>query len=172
MNSKQSSRPVISLIAAVAKNRVIGVDNQLPWHIPEDLAYFKRTTLGAPIISGRKNYESIGRPLPGRTNIVLTRDKTYQAPGCIVVSTVDEAIAAAGAVAEVFIIGGGEIYRLFFAQAERLYLTEIDQEVDGDITFPQIEASQWQSVDEHDAGQVHTTAEGITYRFRLYTRRT
>jgi dihydrofolate reductase len=170
MKKSSPSKPVISLIAAVARNGVIGVDNQLPWHIPEDLAYFKKTTLGAPIVSGRKNYESIGRPLPGRTNIILTRDSEYVAPGCVVVATPEQAIAAAGEAPEIFIIGGGEIYRLFFEMADRLYLTEIEQDVEGEITFPEVSLQEWQKVDAHDSGRVHKTQEGVPYRFCLYVR--
>ncbi len=142
----------VSIIVALAKNHVIGKDNQIPWHIPADLQYFKKITLGKPMIMGRKNYESIGRPLPGRKNIILTRDKNFSAEGCTIVHSKDEAIAATDGVAEIMIIGGGAIYEMFMDDADMLYLTEIDSEVDGDVFFPEYSKSQWKEV-SREAGE-------------------
>ncbi|PCE68170.1 type 3 dihydrofolate reductase [Salinivibrio sp. YCSC6] len=126
----------VSLIAAMAKDRVIGKDNQMPWHLPADLAWFKRTTLGLPVVMGRKTFESIGRPLPKRTNIVISRDPDYQPDGVTVVASPEQALAAVGDVAEVMVIGGGTIYDAFLPRADRLYLTFIDTHVEGDTRFP------------------------------------
>lgn len=139
----------IAMIAAMARNGVIGRDNALPWHLPEDLKYFKRTTLGKPIIMGRKTWQSIGRPLPGRTNIVLSSQPGFSAEGAVVVSSVEEALAQARAVAlkdgadELVVIGGEGIYRAMFDRAERLYLTEVHADVDGDACFPPFDRSRW-----------------------------
>ena len=131
--------PIISLIAAMANNRVIGKNNQMPWHLPADLGHFKAVTLGKPIIMGRKTYESIGRPLPGRTNIILSRDTNYNVEGCECVSSLEEAIKCVGDVEELMIIGGGYLYEQTLSQADRLYLTFIDLDVDGDTKFPEYE---------------------------------
>ena len=132
-------KPIISLIAAMANNRVIGKDNQMPWHLPADLGHFKTITLGKPIIMGRKTYESIGRPLPGRKNIVISRNPDYSIEGCETALCLDEAIALVKDVEEVMIIGGGHLYAQTLPQADRLYLTFIDLDVDGDTQFPQFE---------------------------------
>lgn len=159
----------IILIAAVARNGVIGVDNQLPWHIPDDLQYFKRTTLGKPIIMGRKNYDSLGRPLPKRRNIILTRQTDFHPVGCDVVHSVEESLRAVENEPESFIIGGGEIYRLFFDYADALYLTEINADVEGDITFPSV-TSEWVMSQEPQYQQWHTAPDGTAYRFTRYSR--
>ncbi len=127
---------IISMIAAMAHDRIIGVDNKMPWHLPADFAWFKRSTLGKPIIMGRKTYESIGRPLPDRKNIVISRQDDLLIDGVEVCSCIDEAIALAGDVEEVMIIGGGSIYQTCLAQADRLYLTLIDADIKGDTQFP------------------------------------
>ena len=132
-----------SLVIAQAANRVIGLDNRMPWHLPADLAHFKRVTMGRPVIMGRKTWESIGRPLPGRLNIVITRSADYAAPGATVVECLDAAYRAAGDVDEVFIIGGGQIYAEAMATADRIYLTEIATEVEGDTWFPAFDRAQW-----------------------------
>lgn len=143
-----------SLIVARAQNNVIGVDNSLPWHLPEDLKYFKQTTLGKPIIMGRKTYESIGRPLPGRTNIVITRQNLSLPEGVVVVSSVEQAIAVAKDIAqadvvdEVMIIGGSDIYRQSLPLADRVYLTKVHAEVEGDSYFHDFDESQWRLVQE------------------------
>jgi dihydrofolate reductase len=168
---------VISLIAAVARNRVIGAGNRLPWRLPADLRRFRALTMGHPVVMGRKTYESIGRPLPGRTNIVLTRQAGYQAPGCVVVSDLDEALRAAGDATaggetggEVFIIGGADLYRQTLARAGRLYLTEVAADVpDGDAFFPEIDPALWQEVERipHQPDARHPYA----YAFVTYVRR-
>lgn len=134
----------IAMIAAMAHNRVIGKDNQMPWHLPEDLRHFKAMTLGKPIIMGRRTFESIGRPLPGRVNIVISRQADYHADGITLVSSLNDALLAAGDVEEAVIIGGGQLYREALPLAQRLYLTEIDLAVEGDTTFPQWDDGTWE----------------------------
>jgi len=133
------SKPLLSLIVAMAKNRVIGKDNEMPWHLPADLGHFKTVTLGKPIIMGRKTYESIGRPLPGRLNIVMSRDKNYTLEGCETVTSLDEALQLTKSEEEVMIIGGGYLYEQTISQADRLYLTFIDLDIEGDTLFPEFE---------------------------------
>ncbi len=145
---------MISLIAALAIDRVIGMESAMPWHLPADLAWFKRNTLDKPIIMGRKTFASIGRPLPGRHNIVLSSQ-----PGTddrvTWVTSVDEALAVAGEVEEVMVIGGGRIYSQFLPRADRLYLTHIDAEVEGDTYFPDYEPDEWETTfcEFHDADE-------------------
>ncbi|CZF83467.1 type 3 dihydrofolate reductase [Grimontia marina] len=126
----------ISMIAAMAKERVIGKDNAMPWHLPADFIWFKQNTLGKPVIMGRKTYESIGRPLPGRRNIVISRDENWSAEGVESTTSIDAAIALAGDVEEAVIIGGGTIYEASMSMADKLCLTFIDAEIDGDTCFP------------------------------------
>ncbi|WP_413699709.1 type 3 dihydrofolate reductase [Psychromonas sp. KJ10-10] len=134
----------ISMIAAMADDRIIGLDNKMPWHLPADLQFFKATTLGKPVVMGRKTYQSIGRPLPGRLNIVLTRDINLQIEGVKCVQTIDQVKQVAGDVDEVMIIGGATIYEQYLAQADRLYLTFIDLKTEGDTQFPDFMAmSEW-----------------------------
>jgi dihydrofolate reductase len=133
----------ISLIVAMARNGVIGQGNALPWRLPADLKRFKALTMGHPVIMGRKTHESIGRPLPGRTNIVLTRLPGYAAPGCIVAGSTAAALAACGGADQAFVIGGAEIYRAFLDRADRLDVTEIDADVPGDTVFPAYDRAQW-----------------------------
>ncbi|GAL06959.1 dihydrofolate reductase [Photobacterium aphoticum] len=135
----------ISMVAAMAHERVIGKDNAMPWHLPADFAWFKQVTMGKPVVMGRKTYESIGRPLPGRHNIVISRNADYQADGITVVPSLDAAKVAAGAVDELMIIGGGSIYSACLPLADRLYLTFIDADVDGDTRFP-VWGDDWQEV--------------------------
>lgn len=147
---------MLSIIIAFAQNRVMGKDNQMPWHLPNDLQYFKRTTMGKPMIMGRKTYESIGRPLPGRPHIIITRQADYQAPNANdsvqIVSSLAAAISAARALTaasdekEIMIIGGAEICQQALPQAERFYLTEVHAEVAGDVYFPEFDRTQWQEV--------------------------
>ncbi len=127
---------IISMIAAMADNRVIGKDNQMPWHLPADFAWFKRCTMGKPVVMGRKTYDSIGRPLPGRLNIVISRDESLSIEGVTTVTSVEKALEAAGDVEEVMIIGGGAIYASCLAMANKLYVTYIDAVVEGDTQFP------------------------------------
>lgn len=139
----------ISMIAAMAHDRVIGKDNQMPWHLPADLAHFKRVTLGKPVLMGRKTFESIGRPLPGRRNLVISRNPGYQAEGIEVVGSVEAALAllAGSSVEELMVIGGGHLYAEMLPSADCLYLTQIDLAVDGDTRFPAFDDGQWQRVD-------------------------
>lgn len=144
----------ISLIVAASANNVIGVDGGLPWRLPEDLRRFKQITMGKPMIMGRTTHESIGRALPGRTSIVITRQPNYVADGCIVVSSIEAALDAAGDVDEVMVIGGGEVYRQFLPMSDRIYLTRVQAEVDGDTRFPELDMAEWTvtSVEEFPAG--------------------
>lgn len=148
---------MLSLIWAMSENRVIGRDNALPWHLPADLKYFRRITSGHPIIMGRKNYESIGRPLPNRQNIVVSRRHDYVAPGCVVVHSVDHALEVADAAKEIFIIGGASLYTATLDRAERLYLTQIHAQVDGDVLFPDFDRQAWREVwrEDHAADAQH-----------------
>jgi len=142
----------LSLIVALAENNTIGLDNKMPWHLPKDLKYFKKVTLGKPIIMGRKTYDSLGRPLPGRTNIVITRNKDYQPEGVKVVSTLAAAVELADNIAqsdgidEAMIIGGAQIYELALSQVSRMYLTQVHAEVEGDAFFPDYKFDEWNEV--------------------------
>jgi dihydrofolate reductase len=149
--------PQLALIAALARNRVIGRDNRLPWHLPADLRFFKQTTMGKPLLMGRRTWESIGRPLPGRRMIVLSRDPDYQAPGGAVARSLDEAVERAGAVPEIMVIGGATLYRQTLPRAERLYLTRVDMDVPGDVWFPDWNERDWRLVWEeaHPADTEH-----------------
>ena len=135
----------IALVAALARNRVIGIGGSLPWRLPEDLRRFRNLTLGHPVIMGRKTFEAIGKPLPGRDNIVITRTRGYAAPGCRVLHALDAAVAAAGP-GEVYVIGGAEIYAAALPLAHRLYLTEIDADFEGDAFFPEFDRRAWRVV--------------------------
>lgn len=152
----------ISLVAAMAHNRVIGKDNSMPWHIPSELKYFKKITLGKPIVMGRRTFESLGRPLPGRKNIVLSRQENIspsQEGQVLWVNNVDQALAAAGEVDEVMVIGGGKIYENFLPRCDRLYLTKIDLNVAGDTHFPDYLAeSKWQELERQE---VAGTEDGV-----------
>ena len=141
----------LSLIAARARNGVIGRNNQMPWKIAGEQAYFKRMTMGHPIVMGRKTWESIGRPLPGRRNVVVTRNRAYVAPGAEVVASLDEALALLAGVDEMFVIGGGELYAQALPRADRILLTEIDADFAGDTFMPPLDPSQWRetSRDQH-----------------------
>jgi dihydrofolate reductase len=139
---------MISLIVALSDNRVIGVKGQLPWHLPNDLKFFKQTTLGKPVIMGRKTLESIGRPLPGRTNIVLSRDPGYHREGVTVVRSLDEALSLEPQAAEHIVAGGGDIFRQALPRADRLYLTVVHTRLDGDTYFPEFDREQWRTIDE------------------------
>lgn len=127
---------IISMIAAMAYNRIIGKDNQMPWHLPADFAWFKRCTMGKPVVMGRKTYESIGRPLPGRLNIVISRDETLKIEGVTTATSIEQALDVAGDVEEVMIIGGGAIYAACLPMANKLYVTHIEAAIDGDTQFP------------------------------------
>jgi dihydrofolate reductase len=165
------AKPRVSLIAALARNLVIGRDNGIPWHLPDDLKRFKQLTLGHPLVMGRKTFESIlaiaGKPLPGRESIVVTRSARYSPPGCRIVPSLDAALAAAGA-NEVFVIGGGELYALAMPLAERLYLTEIDADFEGDTLFPRFERAAWTEISREHRELAST---GLRYDFVVYERR-
>ncbi|MEO8383690.1 MAG: type 3 dihydrofolate reductase [Betaproteobacteria bacterium] len=133
----------ISLIVAMAKNRVIGSNNQMPWHLPADFAYFKRITLGHPVIMGRKTFESIGKALPGRRNIVVSRNRDFHVNGGDLMHSLDDAIGSCKGSEEVFVIGGASLYADALPQADRLYITEVDVSPDGETLFPAIDTSNW-----------------------------
>ncbi|MDS4019162.1 MAG: type 3 dihydrofolate reductase [Candidatus Competibacter sp.] len=156
------------LIAALARNRVIGRDNRLPWHLPADLRFFKRTTMGKPLLMGRRTWESIGRPLPGRRMIVLSRDPAYQAPGGAVARSLDEAREIAGTVPEIVVIGGASLYAQTLPLAECLYLTFVDADVPGDAWFPDWNSLEWKQVWEeaHPADADHAWP----YQFQRWER--
>lgn len=145
---------VVAMIAGVAENNVIGSGGRIPWRIPSDMAFFRRTTMGKPIIMGRKQYETVGRPLPGRTNVVVSRQQGYQPEGVIVINDLaaaiehGKAIAEADGVVEVMIIGGGEIYAQAMPSAGRLYVSHITLAPDGDVVFPAIDPAVWRVSDE------------------------
>lgn len=143
---------IISLIAAMGKNKVIGKNNSLPWKLPADMEHFKKLTEGKPVIMGRKTFESIGKPLPKRTNIIITRDQKYKSEGCIVVHSTDEALKAAENNKEVMVIGGSQIYKEFLPKANKMYLTLIDEDFDGDIYFPEYKIEEWKETayEEHE----------------------
>jgi dihydrofolate reductase len=157
----------LTIIVARARNGVIGRDNQLPWHLPEDLGFFKRTTMGAPIIMGRKTHESIGRPLPGRRNIVVTRDRARQFQGCEMAASIGEALtlAAKDGAQEAFLIGGTQLYAEGIGFADKLVITEIDADVEGDATFPAPDPREWEAV-SRDAHH----AEAFDYERVVYLR--
>jgi dihydrofolate reductase len=137
----------LSLIVAMTDDRVIGVGNALPWHLPADMQWFRRHTLGKPVVMGRKTYESIGRPLPKRTNVVVSRDAGFRAEGCIVARGVDEALAAVAGAEEVMVIGGASFYTQLLPRADRLYLTLVHAPIVGDAWFPAVDPAAWQEVE-------------------------
>ena len=145
----------------MAANRVIGRNNALPWHLPADLKRFKHLTTGHPVVMGRKTYESIGRPLPGRRNLVVTRNPGFVAPGCELAHSLDAAIAACGGAAQIFVIGGAELYRQALPYAQRLEFTEIDADFDGDAHFPAYPAAQWRET----AREIHDAEPGTPFRY-------
>ena len=150
-------------MVAIARNGVIGRDNQLPWRLPADLAYFKRVTMGHPIVMGRRTYESIGKPLPGRVNVVVTHNPNYEAPGCIVVNGLKAAWEAAGEADEVCVIGGTMLFAETLPVADRIHLTEVEAEVDGDTFFPPFDRAEWT---EHEVMR-HPADSRHTYPFRI-----
>ena len=165
----------LAIIVAAADNGVIGCNGALPWHLPEDLRYFKRVTLGKPIVMGRKTFESIGRPLPGRTNIVITRNADYRAEGVRVVTSLDEAlqlaedVAAVDAVDELMVIGGAQIYTEALLRADRLYYTAVHCSVDGDAFLPEIDWTLWRETSREAHRAV--TPDAFDYTFLTYERR-
>ncbi len=161
--------PPLSIIVATDRNRLIGRDNRLPWHLSADLKHFKQLTMGKPVVMGRNTHASIGKPLPGRTNIVVTGNPDYPAPGCIVVPSLSAAIDAARDADEIMIIGGAQLYEQALAQASRIYLTEVHGEFTGDTWFPAIDGSEWEEREResHQADEKNPYA----YAFVLLERR-
>ncbi|GGP52502.1 type 3 dihydrofolate reductase [Shewanella saliphila] len=157
----------IAMIAAMANNRVIGKDNKMPWHLPEDLRHFKAMTLSKPVIMGRKTYESIGRPLPGRHNIVISRNPLLTIDGVTCVTDFDAALKAAGDCAEVVVIGGGQLYEQLLPQADVLYLTMIDLDVDGDTVFPVWDDGSWVLENSESL----TNDKGLQYSFNTLVKK-
>ncbi len=160
--------PRVSLIVAMAKNRVIGANNTLPWHLPADLKHFKALTMGHHIVMGRKTYASIGRPLSGRTSVVITRNADYFAPGVIVANSLEAALSACGTDEEIFVIGGAEIFAQALGFADTLYITEIKRDVAGDVSFPEFDKTEWQEISR----EIHRqeTPEPPEYHFVEYRR--
>ncbi|HOW76055.1 MAG TPA: type 3 dihydrofolate reductase [Candidatus Competibacteraceae bacterium] len=160
--------PPLTLIAALAHNRVIGRDNRLPWRLPADLRFFKQTTMGKSLLMGRRTWESIGRPLPGRRMIVLTGHPGYSAPGCTVAHSLDEALTLAGPVAEIMVIGGAALYAQTLPLAARLYLTVVEADIPGDVWFPEWNRLDWRLEWEeaHPADADHAWP----YRFQRWER--
>jgi dihydrofolate reductase len=162
-------KPRVSLIVAMARNRVIGANNTLPWHLPADLKHFKALTMGHHIVMGRRTYESIGKPLPGRTSVVVTRNATYSVLGVVVVNSLEAAISACGNDEEIFVIGGAELYRQAIDLADRIYLTEIDADISGDAHFTEFDNKMWR-----ETGRVsHAPDEKnrYSYHFVVYDRK-
>lgn len=159
--NRKGANITLSLIVAMADNRTIGRNNELPWHLPDDLKYFKSVTMGKPIVMGRKTFDSIGRPLPGRLNIVITRNAEWQHSGVKTAASLQQAVALAAEenlqgqealIQEVMVIGGEEIYRTAIELADRLYITRVQAEVEGDAFFPQYNESEWQEVSRQQPG--------------------
>lgn len=159
---------LISLIVAHDENRVIGFNNKMPWHLPGDLQYFKEQTMGKPIIMGRKTFESIGRPLPGRRNIVITRNSDYTADGIEVVNSLEAALSLVEDVPEVMIIGGEQIFRLVLPLADRLYITQIANTFEGDTYFPEYEYDGWIQVSARDSV---SAPEGYSFQYLVFERK-
>jgi dihydrofolate reductase len=156
--------PRLAVVAALARNGVIGRDNRLPWHLPDDLRHFKRLTLGRPIVMGRRTFESLPGLLPDRTHVVVTRNPAYSAPGAVVVRSLDEAIAKAGG-DEVLVVGGAALYAQALPRAQRLYLTRIDADIAGDAHFPPVDWGEWREV----AREEHGTDAKHAYAFAFVT---
>jgi dihydrofolate reductase len=162
-------KPCISIIVAMAKNRTIGINNSLPWCCPEDLKHFKALTMGHHIIMGRKTYESIGRPLPGRTTVIVTRNNGLKVDGCKIAHSLGDAVSICGNVKEIFVVGGADIYALALPIAEKIYLTEIQKFVTGDATFPELILEEWQ---EASRGiQQQEAPEPLIFHFVEYQRK-
>jgi dihydrofolate reductase len=165
---------IISAIVAAAKNRVIGRNNTIPWYLQADLKFFKKTTLNHHVIMGRNSFESIGRPLPNRTNIVITRNTFFAASGCVIMHSIPEALAFArdNGETEVFIIGGGEIYKQALPYLNRIYLTEVQTEIEGDVYFPKLDQKGWRVsfIENHEADEKNDYAFTIKVLDRIEKR--
>lgn len=173
-SERPQHQPQLSLVVAMAANYTIGRDNQLPWRLPKDLAYFKRVTMGHPIVMGRKTFESIGRALPGRQNIVVTHQPGWSAQGVDVAHSLQQALALAGSganaagVSQVMLIGGAQLFAQALPQAQRLYLTWVHAEVQGDTFFPQVDFGQWREVEREDC--FADASNPFDYSFVVYDR--
>lgn len=159
----------IAIIVAMAKNRTIGINNTLPWRIPEDLKHFKALTMGHHMIMGRKTFDSIGKPLPGRTSVIVTRDHNLKIEGCLIAHSLQDAIKLCEKDPETFIVGGADIYAQSLALADTLYITEIQQDVEGDVYFPEIDSDRWSEISR----EVHNqeTPQPLAYHFATYRRK-
>jgi dihydrofolate reductase len=155
----------IAAIFAMSENRVIGKNNELPWHLPADMRHFKELTLGKPILLGRKTYESIGRALPGRCNVVVTRDVNFQAPGCVVANSLETALSAADYSDEIMVIGGAVLYQHLLPRTHRLYMTMIHHVFDGDAFFPELDMNEWREIERHD----HAADQENKYSYSFIT---
>jgi dihydrofolate reductase len=156
----------LSLIVAMAKNQVIGVNNTLPWHLPEDLKHFKALTMGHHIIMGRKTYESLGRLLPGRTTVLVTRNKAYKLEGALIANSLEKAIELCKNDTEPFLIGGAELYKEGLKHATKLYLTKVNAEFSGDAFFENIDSNDWMLIEKKD----HVSSSGLEYSDLIYIR--
>lgn len=159
----------IAIIAAMARNRTIGVNNSLPWRCPEDLKHFKSLTMGHHIIMGRRTFDSIGAPLPGRTTVVVSRDRDLNIDGCLVAHSLPEALAACGGDSVIFIAGGADIFAQALALADTLFLTEIQQDVEGDTYFPEFDKHAWQEISREVRSQENP--QPLDFHFVTYRRK-
>jgi dihydrofolate reductase len=157
----------LSIIVAVAKNRVIGINNTLPWYLPEDLKRFRALTMGHHIIMGRKTYDSLGRLLPGRTTVIVTRNKDYKVEGALIAHSLQDAIGLCKADDEVFLIGGAELYQEGLKLSNKLYITEIVLDVEGDAYFPEYSSNEWQE----SAREAHVSEQGLAFNYVTYVRK-
>jgi dihydrofolate reductase len=163
------SRPSLAIVVAMAQNRTIGIDNTLPWRCPEDLKHFKSLTLGHHLVMGRKTWDSIGRPLPGRTTVVVTRNRDWRADGCLVAHSLDDAIDACNGDEIAFVVGGAELYAQALPLVDTLYVTEIGQAVTGDAHFPDFSPEEWQETERRSSSQ--ETPQPLSYDFVTYRRK-
>jgi dihydrofolate reductase len=159
----------LSILVAMARNRTIGVNNTLPWRCPEDLKHFKTLTMGHHMIMGRKTFDSIGKPLPGRTTVVVTRNNDLSIAGCVIAHSLNEAIAACGGDEEIFIVGGAELYRQALSLVDTLYITDIQQDVEGDAHFPAFDKSVW--LEESREARSQEAPQPLEYHFVTYRRK-
>ena len=156
---------VVSFVVAYGRGRVMGKDNAIPWRAPADVRHFRDITRGKPVVMGRRTFESIGRPLPDRLNIVLTRDPGFRAEGCRVARSLTEALALAGDAPEVMVIGGAQVFAALFPTADRLYITEIDADFDGDTYFPEFDRTEWREIER----RAHPPEEGDPLPYDIVT---
>ncbi len=168
VSSHSAPRSSLSILVAMSQNRTIGINNTLPWHIPEDLKRFKALTMGHHMIMGRKTFDSIGKPLPGRTTVIVTRNQGLKIEGCIIAHTLAEAIAACAGDDEIFVVGGAELYAQAMPLTDTLYITEIQQDVGGDAHFPSFDKSVWQEVSRERHSQ--EAPQALKYHFVSYRR--